>query len=302
MENKITFADKVTDKIIELLENGVCPWHAGWVRKNDIPKNWDGRTYNGCNRFLLSAFKNYFGYDHNIWLTFNKVKELGGHVKKGEEATPVCFFKPVKEKTNITRIINGQEEVSEALKMFFIIRGFNVFNVAQCEGIPEIAKEETPTTDEFVENISAEKLWDEYKDKPQLYFDGGDSAYYSLFEDAIHLPDKNKFFSADEYYSVLFHEASHSTGATKRLNRNMKNFFGSTEYSKEELIAEIASAMLCQHSGITKTLENSAAYCKGWASHLKGETKKLILQATSAAQKAFNYITNTKETNMEEAI
>ena len=102
------------------------------------------------------------------------------------------------------------------------------------------------------------------------------------------------------YYSTLFHEMVHSTGTKSRCNRDGivdMNYFGSHEYSKEELVAEIGSAILCAKVGLTseRVMENTSAYCKSWAKKLKSEPK-WIVWAGGQAEKAVNYILNEKET------
>jgi antirestriction protein ArdC len=122
-------------------------------------------------------------------------------------------------------------------------------------------------------------------------------AFYSPAGDFVGIPNRERFTSEDEYFSVLFHELTHSTGSEKRLNRptiTEANSFGSEEYSKEELIAEMGSAFLCGQAGIAeRTLSNSAAYLQNWLEALKND-RKLIVQAAAQAQKAADFILGTK--------
>jgi antirestriction protein ArdC len=107
------------------------------------------------------------------------------------------------------------------------------------------------------------------------------------------MPARTAFDSPAEYYATLFHELTHSAGHAKRLGRegfDRPQMFASESYSREELIAEMGSAMLCGVAGIEqKTLANSAAYLKTWIARLKSDSK-LIVSAASAAQKAADYI------------
>ena len=98
----------------------------------------------------------------------------------------------------------------------------------------------------------------------------------------------------ENYYAVAFHELTHSTGHESRLNRagvagSRLAAFGSADYSREELVAEMGSAFLCAEAGIESTLDNSAAYLKGWLGALKGDSR-LIVTAASAAQRAADFI------------
>lgn len=127
---------------------------------------------------------------------------------------------------------------------------------------------------------------------PGIDHNGGDRAYYRWDADSIHLPPVKSFDSAEEYYSTKLHEMVHSTGHPKRLNRRDLHTlapFGSPVYSREELVAEFGAAYLCAEAGIANTLDNSAAYIKGWAKALRDD-KRLVVTAASAAQKAADYI------------
>ena len=129
--------------------------------------------------------------------------------------------------------------------------------------------------------------------KPPITHDGGDRAFYQPSTDEIHLPPRSAFDGPDEFYSTAFHELGHCTGHESRLDRHGMETgvapFGSPTYSREELAAEFASAFLCHESGITNTIENSAAYIKGWAKAIRSD-KRLVVVAASQGEKAANYI------------
>ncbi len=112
------------------------------------------------------------------------------------------------------------------------------------------------------------------------------------------MPKPESFCSAEEYYSVLYHELTHASGHQSRLNRKGitgHNSFGTSDYGKEELIAEMGAAFLCGFTGIeNKTIDNSAAYVQGWIKAIK-EDKKIVITAAAAAQKAADYILNKQE-------
>ena len=148
------------------------------------------------------------------------------------------------------------------------------------------------TENEFNPIENAQAIIDGWKNKPEINHVEGDRAYYMPKFDKITLPLKSQFKSPEEYYSTAFHELAHSTGHSKRLNRKElteANYFGSHDYSKEELTAEFASAFLCSTSGIEKTIDNSAAYIKGWSQKLRSNPKWLV-SAAAKAQKAANLI------------
>ncbi len=159
-----------------------------------------------------------------------------------------------------------------------MLRYYLVWNVEQCEGLDLPALEH-----QQVDVIArAEAIVAAMPHSPKINFDGGDKAYYRPDNDSIHLPGRNSFDSAGEYYSTLFHELSHSTGHESRLNRQTLTEvvpFGSETYSKEELVAEFGAAFLCAHSGIENTVNNSAAYIGGWLKKLRSDPKLAVLAA-----------------------
>ena len=273
MSNKVY--QIVTDKIIEKLEQGTIPWRKPW---NCNPAmNWESkREYTGINAILL---------DPGEYATFNQIKKAGGKVKKGEKSHLVVFWKLFEKKSN-----NKDDDKIEKIPF---LRYYNVFEInKQCEGLESRKKDfedydHNPITD-------AENIVKLYKDSPKIKF-SPNRAYYSPIDDFISVPEMKDFEKIEEYYSTLFHEMIHSTGHKSRLNRqgitDITNF-GSETYSKEELVAEIGSAMLCGKAKIENaTIDNSASYIQSWLRKLKND-HKLIVIASSQAQKAANYILN----------
>lgn len=135
----------------------------------------------------------------------------------------------------------------------------------------------------------------EYTNKPKIHNRQENKAFYSPLLDIVNIPSITKHKNAESYYSTLFHELIHSTGHKNRLNRfhdNKDNNFGSKDYSKEELIAEIGASMLCGESGIVnETIDNSVSYLDSWIKQLENDST-LIVKAAAQAQKACNYIRN----------
>lgn len=288
----------ITDRIISLLEQGVAPWQKTWAANGDInaPKNLiSKKEYNGINYFILSAQ----GYTSPYWLTFNQAKDKGGHIRKGEKGTPVVFWKITLRDDPKGDIDPKTGKVKK--EKLFLLRYYTVFNVEQTEGInyPKPEKVEVPA----VERIErAEAVVKAMPNPPSISF-GGDRAYYRPPFDSVTVPSIDSYKEEEHYYGTLFHELAHSTGHKKRLNRKgvaEAHSFGDEEYSKEELIAEMASSFLCGHCGIENiTIENSASYLQNWIKALKGD-KRLVIHAASAAQKAANYILGKKDVNEEE--
>ena len=264
----------VTDRIIEQLEKGVIPWRKPW-RGNPAMNYVTRKPYRGVNPMILPHSGEY--------LSFLQAKELGGCVKKGEKGSIVVFFKPLEVEDNQT----GEKKNIPFLKYS------TVFHLSQIEGIPTKLPPFVLSDVQPIE--AAKKVIDGYTARSGVCFNhviGNDRAYYQPSTDTITLPEIGQFTSANDYYSVTFHEAAHSTGHKTRLNRNIgTSTFGSQKYSEEELVAEIAAAMLMNETGIeiSGTFENSAGYIKSWLTKLRDD-KKMIMTASSAAQKAADLI------------
>jgi antirestriction protein ArdC len=264
----------VTEQILKQLESGVAPWHRPWTTQ--APRNLvSGRGYRGINVFLLASD----GYGSPYWLTYKQAIQRGGHVRKGEHGTKVIFWKIGTRETEDT-------DGDTVERTSIVLRYYTVFNVEQCEGIA--APDYTRTVNPIEE---CERIVRQMPNPPAMEQDA--RAWYRPSTDTAGMPSRNAFNSAEEHYSTLFHELTHSTGHTKRVGRDgieKLNTFGSESYSKEELVAEMGAAMLCGIAGIErKTLSNSAAYLKSWIDVLKSDAR-MVIQAASQAQKAADYI------------
>ena len=266
--------DIVTAQVIQQLESGVAPWRKPWHTlppANLISK----KPYRGINVFLLA----FAGYGSQYWLTFNQAKQLGGNVRKGEHGTKIIFWKC---KTRETESADG--EIEERKSAF--LRYFTVFNLQQTEGLKALLR--LPPAFPIQ---SAEEIVKAMPNPPA--FEQDSRAAYTPSTDTVTMPSRIAFDSQAEYYSTLFHELIHSTGHAKRLGRegiDKIQPFGSEDYSKEELVAEMGSAMLCGAAGIEQaTLSNSAAYLRSWINRLKADSR-LVVSAARAAQEAADYI------------
>lgn len=273
--------EMVTDRIIGQLEKGVIPWRKPWtgVRSgafNRVSK----KSYSLLNQMMLSHDGEY--------ATFRQWQDLGGHVRKGEKAEIVVFWRlqPVEEE---------QEDGTKITKQIPLLRYFNVFHISQVDGVEPLPKEELHDTEpiEKADQILA-GYW--ARENITVEHTASNKAYYSPTNDLIHLPLFEQFANANEYYSTAFHESVHSTMKESRCNRAEDRkgklvAFGSEEYSKEELVAEIGSASLMNLIGIetNESFRNSSAYIQNWLSVLRNDVK-FIVSASGKAEKAVDYI------------
>lgn len=279
-----TIYDRVTETLITMLEAGCVPWRNPILGRGEtgFPRNLiSGKPYRGVNVFLLACTAWSKDYSSACWLTFKQAKALGGTVKKGEKSSLVVFWKPYE---------TTDKETGEKVTIP-VLRHFNVFNAEQCEGVkvPDAPAFE-PLAFSPIE--ACEKIVSSFEGGPVIEH-GGSQGYYRPLADRVQMPERERFLSVEEYYSMLFHELSHSTAHSSRLDRGIDTHpapFGSPDYGREELIAEMGSAFLCGHAGISPaTIGNSVAYLAGWIKALKGD-HRLAIAAAGAAQKAADWI------------
>lgn len=265
----------VTESIIKRLESGVAPWRKPW--RTEPPANLvSKKEYSGINIFLLASQ----GYGSRHWITYRQAQTLGGTVKKGEHGSKVVFWKVDEyQKEN-----KGTGETENRKSV--LLRYYNVFNLEQCEGIKSL--EPVPV---IHPSEQCEGIINSMPNPPTLMRDS--RAFYRPSNDSVGMPSKWAFDSVEGYYSTLFHELTHSTGHPSRVGREgimEHNPFGSEDYSKEELVAEMGAAMLCGVAGIeSQTLGNSASYLQSWIRRLKSDSR-LVVSAAAQAQKAADYI------------
>ena len=269
---------EVTDRIMAQLENGIIPWQKPWIASGNAISHVTGYSYSLLNQMLLGRPGEY--------LTFKQCQDAGGKVRKGEKSQMVVFWKWIETK---------DEETGEVKEVPFL-RYYNVFHIDQCEGVAAKHTAETAFPDGTAADDAAQTIIDDYllREKVSLSHQEGDRAFYRPGTDEIVLPLMKQFRSTAEYYSTAFHEITHSTGHEKRLNRLTRAaFFGTEDYSKEELVAEIGAATLVNHCGIetSSSFRNNAAYVQNWLSVLKDD-KRFIVSAAGKAEKAVNLILN----------
>ena len=267
--------ERITERIVSLLEQGTVPWHKPWTVKTGLPRNLvSQKPYRGINVFLLMAMN----YESPHWLTLRQANLLGGQIKPGEKSCPVVFWKPMNVK---------DKESGEDRKISFL-RLYHVFNVAQCQGLKKIP----PADDSALVQTEPAEIVAKMPLPPAIQH-GMAAACYSPANDTIDMPDRDRFERRGQLSRQLFHELVHSTGHEKRLKRAGivdGNGFGSDPYGREELIAEMGSAFLCGYAGIVdRTINHSAAYLEGWLKQLK-QDRTLIVHAAAQAQKAADFI------------
>ncbi|MGE3476045.1 MAG: ArdC family protein [Rhodospirillaceae bacterium] len=283
--DKVSLYDDVTRRIIAELEQGRVPWVQPWGSANaalGLPRNAaTQRAYSGINILILWGAVITRGYAAQHWLTFKQALAVGGNVRKGERGTTVCYadrFTPQSEKERAAK--TGEEPGQVPF-----LKRFTVFNVAQCDGLPE-AFHGTPAPVPERERIpQAESL---IAASGADFRIGGDRAFYVPSQDFIQVPPQPAFFQQIDYYRTCFHELGHWTGAEKRLHRDLSGHKGSHPYAREELVAEMTSAFVCASLSITPTVRH-ADYLGSWLDVLR-EDNRAIFRAASQASKAADFI------------
>lgn len=273
----------VTERILTQLKD-VNPndWKKPWFTLgHGIPKNAETKKpYKGINIFLLSSAP--------YWATFKAWDKLGCKVNKGEKASP-CAFYSILEK-------DGKDGKKEKV---FLFRYYSVFSINQVSGeyADELRKNPLPNLNTLNKHDLAEKVTSEYLARENIKVNQADSAFYQPVMDNIGMPLMGQFDSAENYYSTLFHEIAHSTGHSSRLDRKLTGQFGTEDYAKEELVAELTAAMLCAETGLSNLPRpDHAQYLRSWLRKLQDDPR-YIVQAASQAQKAASFIMdNNSET------
>lgn len=285
-EKRFDLQQKITDTIIQKLNNGVVPWHQPWISQSDtnftIPMNvHSGNHYNGINILLLWGETCDKKFSSNEWGTFKQWKGLDQTIRKDEKGTMIFYYDTY------------EKEVEGEIKKLPFLKYASVFNKCQLEGfdpmmedVPEPVSpvEVNKTAETFVQNTGAKIIHN------------GNKASYNKKTDSISMPPVDSFIetsnaSATEgYYSVLFHELTHWTGHENRLERKFGKVFGDEQYAAEELIAELGATFMCSELDITKSnIDNSAAYIDHWLKKLQ-DNKYFITTAAGEASKSVKFL------------
>ena len=309
------FADMMIEKIESIKDDWQKPWFTeGMIR---WPRNLSGREYNGMNALMLMLLSEKNGYTLPYFCTFHQVQTMNGEakakdlpkvsVRKGEKSFPVmftsftCIHKETKEKIKHDDYKKLSPEEQDNYSVYPRLQVFHVFNVAQTnlsEARPELwAKleaENTPPKVAIGEDYSFEAVDKMIKDNLwicPIYPKHQDKAYFSPRMNEIVVPEKKQFKDGQSFYGTLFHEMTHSTGREGVLGRIKPAVFGTDDYAREELVAEMGAALVAQRYGMSQHIkEDSCAYLKSWLDKLR-ESPQFIKTTLSDVKKATAMIT-----------
>ena len=324
--------DLFAEMMIERIETISKDWSKPWITEDSLgwPKNLSGREYNGMNALMLLLHCEKNGYKIPRFCTFDCVQRLNKPTEKqakegvelprvvvnrGEKSFPVmlttftCIHKETKEKIKYDDYKRLSDEDKKMYNVYPKMQVFRVFNVSQTnlqEARPELwnklANGDNVKLDES-EKMSFEPMDIMIRDnrwicpiKPMHQ----DKAYFSITKNEIVVPEKAQFKDGESYYGTLWHEMTHSTGIEGQLNRIKPTAFGSDEYAREELVAELGSALVAQRYGMSKALkEESCAYLKSWLEQLK-ESPQFIKTTLLDVKKATSLVTQNVDKITEE--
>jgi antirestriction protein ArdC len=240
-----------------------------------------GRRYSGINVLILWAGVIEGGYSSQRWLTFRQALALGGHVRKGEKGTTICYADRFTPKDEAEK---ARDEDREARAVAFLKR-FTVFNVDQCEGLPtELTsapealgeREAIPHADALIAATGADVRI------------GGGLAFYAPDPDYVQVPPQQFYPHQINWYRTVLHELGHWTGHASRLGREQSSWLDKAAYAREELVAELTSAFTCASLSIRPSVRHSD-YIGAWLEVLRGD-EKAIFRAASLASKAADYL------------
>ncbi|WP_187648709.1 ArdC family protein [Nitrosophilus labii] len=267
----------IVERMIEVMENDGSKWVKSWVSHSLTPQNFvTKRPYRGFNTLYLSFVMQERGYKTPYFLTLKQANELGGKIKKGAKSIEIYFYKMIEIESD--ELDENNNPIKRRVPM---LRMYRVFNIEDTEGI-DYSLPEPVGTDERNEQIET------FIDNVSPVISHGEPAYTPAL-DLITMPNIVDFKNPDAYYSTLFHELTHWSGASHRLNREIKNRFGTKDYAFEELVAELGSVFLSSHFGVEIEEARHGAYLKSWLKAIKDDYRYLW-RAASKAQEAFDYL------------
>ncbi|MXX71198.1 MAG: DUF1738 domain-containing protein [Gemmatimonadetes bacterium] len=292
------FHRKFADAIIEQIRQGTAPWQKPWAPGERVmPMNVDtDRSYRGGNSLHLASVQQEMGYGDVRWGTYRQIQARGGQVRKGERGTRILSFQD-KKRIAVTDAQGKPRRDAEGKKVYRyeklkapFVRQYTVFNAEQADGLPERS------------NPTPEPLWKVHQEAERVMEDvgvpvrhvQGDRAYYHMKRDEIVLPERGQFPSANHYYQTALHELGHSTGHKDRMNREtliegIDGGFGSPQYAREELRAEISAMMTGERVGVGHDPSRGAAYVEGWIQALEEDPRE-IRRAAADAQRISDFV------------
>ena len=272
--------EKIAQEFVNSLNEDRIPWKAAWAAERPYNATTD-KDYNGLNSLWLSYVAGQKGYTDPRWATFKQAKDHNWNVRKGEHGTQIEFWSmyDTKNRKNLSMseargIIKAEPEREKD----FVPNSkcYTVFNAEQLDGIPKLAERQSTIDIEAVRGQRDTLI----KNMGLTFVEGGNEAYYKGLRDTITMPPDTAFESTYEYMATFLHEASHATGHPSRLRRDLGGKFGSEKYAKEELRAEISSAMLSQTLGfgtdLCAEMTNHKAYVQSWAQVIKDKPTELF--------------------------
>ena len=309
--------EEIADRIIELLDQGeLPPWEKGWRNsKSGDPVNaLTMKPYRGINRWLTLITQQSMGYDDPRWLTYRQAEGLGGHVRKGEKSTSIIFWKQVSfrqredgdeaqnqahgnNQAKQANANNGSPPDESRTRTYPMLRSYRVFNLEQTQDckVKPLATAETTGHDpiELAEAIIAGM-----PNPPEMEFyeNANYVPHYQPATDVIRVPKMDRYLNLEDYYNTVFHELTHATGHSKRLDRFSldANADDLHAYGREELTAAMGSAMLAAHAGIEAELvERDASYIRHWRDTINAD-KPMIIRSATLAQRAVDLILGEK--------
>ncbi|TGV15216.1 DUF1738 domain-containing protein [Mesorhizobium sp. M8A.F.Ca.ET.173.01.1.1] len=276
--------DDITGKIIAELEAGRFPWVQPWGTSAakaslSLPKNASThRTYSGINVLILWGAVVERGFPTQSWLTYRQSVALGGNVRKGERGTTVVYadrFVPDHERKRA-------RETGEDAQAIPFLKRFTVFNIEQCEGLPDEVAVSAPLPVASLIEPRVEAL---IKATGIDFRIGGDRAFYMPARDYIQVPPPQAYFEPINWHRTALHELGHATGHSSRLARDCSGPSGSRKYAFEELVAEINAAFCCAALGIVPTVRH-ADYIGSWLEVLRDDNRAIVRAASQASKAA----------------
>ena len=313
---------RFAEMLIKRMEEMQKDWHKGWIGGGSmfgLPQNISGRTYEGSNAFLLFLHTASNGYKAPVYMTYGQLHKEGAHVLKGEKAVPVFkwgFSIKDKDGKKVTEeeFHNMTDDEKKECKRRPFLKIYPEFNIDQTNMsevnkekydavVSQFRKTDVPTiTDGMYVNKAIDRMMEKQEWVCKIQYDKEEKgAYYSPAKDIVVLPTKAQFRihpddpeecfkDGQEYYGTALHEMAHSTGHPSRLDRLKPAAFGSPEYAKEELVAELTSAMVGNTLGFDRRIsDNNVAYLQNWTSALRKEPK-FIVSVMSDVNKASRII------------
>jgi len=277
---------EVTNRIIAALEAGTAPWRRPWDPDKAggpaMPRNAaTGHRYRGINVLMLGMSALAFSSGDPRWATYKQAEDRGWQVRKGEHGTTGYFFKRLELRDD-----TKADDDEDAVRRIPLLRSFSLFHASQIDFIPD-----------YLPPTIAEAPWRAPEAAEIIVANsgavvrfGGDRAFYSPLTDHIQLPPRSAFATTEGFCGTLLHETCHWSGASTRLNRDLRNSFGSHDYAREELRAEIGQMMVCGELGVGDCdFSNNAAYVASWLEKLRSDRKE-IFRAAADAQRIADYL------------